>query len=109
MFVIDKEGILRHITINDLPIGRSVDEALRIIEALQFTEQHGEGKIIISSYFWTYLISGKMSALKMAVIRYRYDTQSYNFSVCPANWKKGDKTIKPDPKGSQEYFKSTHS
>ncbi|XP_066253394.1 peroxiredoxin-2-like [Euwallacea similis] len=68
MFIIDTNGILRQITINDLPIGRSVDEALRIIEALQFVEKHGE--------------------------------------VCPANWKKGDKTIKPDPKGSQEYFSS---
>lgn len=43
MFIIDKEGILRHITVNDLPIGRSVDETLRLIEALQFTEEHGEG------------------------------------------------------------------
>ncbi|KAJ8946924.1 hypothetical protein NQ314_008723 [Rhamnusium bicolor] len=71
MFIIDPNGILRQITINDLPIGRSVDEALRVIEALRFVEQYGE--------------------------------------VCPANWKKGQKTIKPDPKGSQEYFKSTHS
>ncbi|XP_060528831.1 peroxiredoxin-like [Cylas formicarius] len=68
LFIIDKEGILRQITVNDLPIGRSVDEALRLIEALKFVEEHGE--------------------------------------VCPANWKKGAKTIKPDPKGSQEYFKS---
>uniref|UniRef100_V5GZ27 thioredoxin-dependent peroxiredoxin n=2 Tax=Anoplophora glabripennis TaxID=217634 RepID=V5GZ27_ANOGL len=69
-FIIDPNGILRQITINDLPIGRSVDEALRIIEALRFVEEHGE--------------------------------------VCPANWKKGDRTIKPDPQGSQEYFKKTH-
>nr|CAH7731708.1 unnamed protein product [Callosobruchus chinensis] len=70
LFIIDPNGILRHITVNDLPIGRSVDEALRLIEAIQFVEEHGE--------------------------------------VCPANWKKGQKTIKPDPKGSQDYFKSTH-
>lgn len=44
MFIIDPNGILRQITINDLPIGRSVDEALRIIEALRFVEEHGEGK-----------------------------------------------------------------
>lgn len=44
MFIIDKEGILRHITVNDLPIGRSIDEAVRLIQALQFTEEHGEGK-----------------------------------------------------------------
>ncbi|CAH1170878.1 unnamed protein product [Phaedon cochleariae] len=71
MFIIDPNGILRQITVNDLPIGRSVDEVLRLIEALRFVEEHGE--------------------------------------VCPANWRKGEKTIKPDPKGSQDYFKSTHS
>ncbi|XP_030750242.1 peroxiredoxin-like [Sitophilus oryzae] len=67
-FIIDPNGVLRQITVNDLPIGRSVDEVLRLIEAIQFVEKHGE--------------------------------------VCPANWRKGDKTIKPDPKGSQEYFQS---
>ncbi len=41
-FLIDKEGIVRHELVNDLPIGRNVDEALRIIDALQFNEQHGE-------------------------------------------------------------------
>lgn len=41
-FIIDKSGIVRHATLNDLPIGRNVDETLRVIEALQFTEQHGE-------------------------------------------------------------------
>ncbi|HOV77385.1 MAG TPA: peroxiredoxin [Sedimentisphaerales bacterium] len=42
LFFIDKEGIVRHEVINDLPLGRSVDEALRIVEAWQFYEQHGE-------------------------------------------------------------------
>ncbi len=42
LFLIDKEGILRHITVNDLPIGRNVDEALRVIDALQFHEENGE-------------------------------------------------------------------
>ena len=66
LFLIDREGIVRHITINDLPIGRSVDEALRVLDALQFYEKHGE--------------------------------------VCPANWKPGGDTIKPNPQGSKEYF-----
>lgn len=66
LFLIDREGIVRHITINDLPIGRSVDEALRVLDALQFYEKHGE--------------------------------------VCPANWKPGSDTIKPNPQGSKEYF-----
>ncbi len=42
LFLIDKEGVLRHITVNDLPLGRNVDEALRVLDALQFTEEHGE-------------------------------------------------------------------
>jgi len=66
LFVIDPKGIVRHITINDLPIGRSVDEALRVVQAAQFADEHGE--------------------------------------VCPADWKPGSDTIKPDPKGSQEFF-----
>ncbi len=41
-FLIDKEGIVRHQVVNDLPLGRNVDEMLRMIDALQFTEEHGE-------------------------------------------------------------------
>ncbi len=42
LFIIDRKGIIRHTLINDLPLGRSVDEAMRILDALQFTESHGE-------------------------------------------------------------------
>ncbi|KAF5894825.1 peroxiredoxin-1-like, partial [Clarias magur] len=42
LFVIDDKGILRQITINDLPVGRSVDETLRLVQAFQFTDKHGE-------------------------------------------------------------------
>jgi peroxiredoxin (alkyl hydroperoxide reductase subunit C) len=42
LFLIDKEGIIRHQVVNDLPLGRSVNEALRVLHALQFTEEHGE-------------------------------------------------------------------
>jgi alkyl hydroperoxide reductase subunit AhpC len=42
LFLIDKDGIVRHQVENDLPLGRSVDEALRIVKALQFVEKHGE-------------------------------------------------------------------
>jgi alkyl hydroperoxide reductase subunit AhpC len=66
LFLIDREGIIRHITINDLPLGRNVDEALRVLDALQFYEKNGE--------------------------------------VCPANWKPGAETIKPDPQESKAYF-----
>jgi alkyl hydroperoxide reductase subunit AhpC len=67
LFLIDKKGVVQHQLVNNLPLGRSTDEALRLIDALQFHEQHGE--------------------------------------VCPANWKKGADTMKPDPKASLDYFK----
>jgi peroxiredoxin (alkyl hydroperoxide reductase subunit C) len=42
LFLIDKEGVVRHQLINDLPLGRNVDEALRMVDALQFFEEKGE-------------------------------------------------------------------
>ncbi len=42
LFLIDKEGIVRHQVVNDLPLGRSVEEALRMLDALIFHEKHGE-------------------------------------------------------------------
>jgi peroxiredoxin (alkyl hydroperoxide reductase subunit C) len=41
-FLIDQHGIVRHQVVNDLPLGRNVDEMLRMVDALQFTEEHGE-------------------------------------------------------------------
>ena len=41
-FLIDKNGVVRHQVVNDLPLGRNVDEMLRMVDALQFTEEHGE-------------------------------------------------------------------
>ncbi|KAL4071893.1 thioredoxin-like protein [Scleroderma yunnanense] len=68
LFIIDPKGIVRQITINDLPVGRSVEETLRLLKAFQFADEHGE--------------------------------------VCPLGWTEGSKTIKPDPKGSLDYFAS---
>jgi peroxiredoxin 2/4 len=68
LFLIDKQGIVRHQVVNDLPLGRSVDEAIRMVDALQFFEENGE--------------------------------------VCPANWQKGDKAMKPDARGVAEYLVS---
>ncbi|XP_002165104.1 peroxiredoxin prdx-2 isoform X1 [Hydra vulgaris] len=42
LFIIDHKGILRQITVNDLPVGRSVDETLRLVQAFQFVDKHGE-------------------------------------------------------------------
>ncbi|ORX99003.1 thioredoxin-like protein [Basidiobolus meristosporus CBS 931.73] len=66
LFIIDPLQNVRIMQVNDLPVGRSVDETLRLLEALQFTDIHGE--------------------------------------VCPANWQKGQDTIKPGLKDSKEFF-----
>ena len=42
LFLIDKDGIVRHNVINDLPLGRSIDEAIRMVDALQYFEENGE-------------------------------------------------------------------
>ncbi len=42
LFLIDKQGVVRHQVVNDLPLGRNVDEALRMVDALQFFEENGE-------------------------------------------------------------------
>jgi peroxiredoxin (alkyl hydroperoxide reductase subunit C) len=71
LFLIDKQGIVRHQVVNDLPLGRSVDEALRMVKALQFVESHGE--------------------------------------ACPANWKEGAATIKPEPAASKKFFAKAYA
>lgn len=42
LFLIDTEGTVRHSLVNDLPLGRNIDEAIRMVDTLQFTEKHGE-------------------------------------------------------------------
>ncbi|HNS16498.1 MAG TPA: peroxiredoxin [Bacteroidales bacterium] len=42
LFLIDKQGVIRHQLVNDLPLGRSIGEALRMVDALQCYEEHGE-------------------------------------------------------------------
>lgn len=41
-FLIDQKGVVRHMVVNDLPLGRNVDEMIRMVDALQFHEEHGE-------------------------------------------------------------------
>lgn len=66
LFVIDPDGIVQQATINNLAVGRSVDETLRLVQAFQYVREHGE--------------------------------------VCPANWKPGEQSMKPDPEGSKDWF-----
>lgn len=42
LFLIDKNGIVQHQVVNNMPLGRNIDEALRMVDALQFVEEHGE-------------------------------------------------------------------
>lgn len=41
-FIIDPKGIIRQATVNDLPVGRNIDEAIRLVKAFQFADKHGE-------------------------------------------------------------------
>ena len=41
-YIIDKEGVLRQISMNDLPVGRNIDEILRMVKAFQYTDEHGQ-------------------------------------------------------------------
>lgn len=51
LFIIDPKGVVRQKTVNDLPVGRSVDETLRLIQAIQHFEEHGEGEQSLDSFF----------------------------------------------------------
>lgn len=70
LYIIDGKQNLRQVTVNDLPVGRDVDETLRLVQAFQYTDVHGE--------------------------------------VCPAGWKPGSKTIKPNVDQSKEYFSNAN-
>jgi len=71
LFIIDPEGLVRSIQINDDAVGRSAEETLRVLKAFQYADSH-QGE------------------------------------ACPASWTPGSDTIKTDPYGAKEYFK-THN
>ena len=68
LFIINRDGILKHSTINHLDLGRNIEEVLRLLDAVDYTEEHGE--------------------------------------VCPANWKKGAKAMKPSEEGLKEFVRA---
>jgi peroxiredoxin (alkyl hydroperoxide reductase subunit C) len=70
LFLIDKQGIVRHQVVNDMPLGRSIMETLRMVDALQHYEEYGE--------------------------------------VCPADWKKGDRTLMEDAESVASYLSDTY-
>jgi len=69
LFIIDKEGVIQHATVNNLAFGRSVEETLRTLQAIQYVQKNPD-------------------------------------EVCPASWQPGQKTMKPTPKDSKEFFKA---
>jgi alkyl hydroperoxide reductase subunit AhpC len=73
---------------NDLPVGRSVDEALRLVQAFQFT-------VSLSFFFWW--MSADVVLAKDA-----------HGEVCPANWKEGSRTIRADPLAKLDYFSAAN-
>jgi len=68
LFIINKDGILKHMTVNHNDLGRNVDEVLRVVDAVEYSEAHGE--------------------------------------VCPANWKTGQKAMKPNAQSLKEYVRA---
>jgi peroxiredoxin 2/4 len=66
LFLIDSEGSVHHQVVNNLPLGRSVEETLRMLDALLYFQLHGE--------------------------------------VCPANWRQGERSMKPTQEGLEHYF-----
>lgn len=56
LFLIDPEGVVRHLSVNDLPVGRSVEETLRLLKAFQFVAEHGEGQCLGVVYLFIYLL-----------------------------------------------------
>ncbi|XP_050692411.1 thioredoxin-dependent peroxide reductase, mitochondrial-like [Eriocheir sinensis] len=54
LFLIDPEGVVRHLSVNDLPVGRSVEETLRLLKAFQFVAEHGEGQFLKGGYLFVY-------------------------------------------------------
>lgn len=76
--MIDDKGILRQITINDLPVGRSVDETLRLVQAFQFTDKNGEGeenpkKQLISFHYINHIGSDSSPQHQLKVSHNKHD------------------------------------
>jgi alkyl hydroperoxide reductase subunit AhpC len=71
---------------NDLPVGRSVEEALRLVQAFQFT---------VSTFSFFVVMDGVLMWCHW---------QDKHGEVCPANWKEGSKTIRADPLAKLDYF-----
>lgn len=133
LFIIDPDGIIRSIQINDDAVGRSVEETLRILKAFQWADSHvGASSVWLSLYLSDCLpsphfyasLSLSLSSL-MDIASYSHDSQpcirphtlSFYYLVyhlikgeaCPASWTPGSDTIKTNPYESKEYFRSHYA
>ena len=71
---------------NDLPVGRSTDETLRLLQAFQYTDKHGEGELFIREI----------------------ECRLFARLVCPAGWRPGADTIIPNPEEKLKYFSKNY-
>ena len=153
LFVIDKAGNLRQITINDLPVGRDVDETLRLVQVTIIMMMAMMIFLVAEMLWWSKAHNHQNPASMTAVKKFNF-LQAFQFTdehgeVCPAGWRPGEEpwwwwwwfdglmmmmmmelgvlclqtwclepmdnscttgkaTMKPDPKGSQDYFQSAN-
>lgn len=141
LFIIDKQGVIQHATVNNLGFGRSVDETLRVLQAIQYIQANPDevckypvrlpplgciprpkngrqrparGQAAATSCVArmrrrTAVASARIDGAH-AILRPRIvgapnrARDARLLPAGPAGWKPGDKTMKPDPKGSKEYF-----
>ena len=90
LFIISDKGVVRHITHNDPPVGRNVDEVLRLVRAYQFTDEHGE----VCPANWQ---PGKPT---VNILIYLFQIMHYTNL---------NSQMKPDPKGSLSYFEQVNA
>ncbi len=129
LFIIDKEGVIQHATVNNLAFGRSVDETKRVLQVGRKERKREEEELSqnwgiqfflmpLPAFFWWPLqcpalekkpfLRGPIWSFFLCswplaqAIQY---VQSHPDEVCPAGWKPGDKTMNPSPAKSKEYFK----
>ena len=85
LYLIDREGVIRHTVVNDLPYGRNVEDVIRMVDSVHHYEKHGE------------------DVIRMVDSVHHYEKHG---EVCPANWKKGQQALKPTSEAVAGYMKT---
>ena len=105
-FIISDKGIVRHAEIADLPIGRNPEETVRLVQAFKFADEHGEVSASLLLHTSRHVMHVPPYHGPRCPRPLPLASRLTCCQVCPASWKPGKATMKPDPKGSQEYFKT---